>query len=248
MTRAERHEQVTALKRSGMTFKEIAAHLGVSFSTVTSAYYDPEGVKDRERKQRRSRPCVDCGKTVTNSGSEPPERCIACRKRFEREQRHWTRERLIAAVREFADRHGRAPKSTDWPAGPRPAVAQREFGSWNAMIEAAGFEPIPVGWKVPPSVHAARVAEAARLYAEGLSSIAIAGRMGCSPSAVNRWLAEAGVQMRKPWEWRARRFAWSCDFPACRECGGTDSPHGARGLCLRCYQRLRYQARRAVAA
>lgn len=158
VTRTERHEQVKALRAQGRTFKEIAAELGLATSTVTAAYYDPEGAKDKERKARRSRPCLDCGKTVKNSGSEPPERCLPCRKRHEHETRRWTPEALIAEVRRFHDQYGRPPRELDWnprpsniirrtnqwvPEGfwPSSSLAAREFGSWNRMIEAAGFRP-----------------------------------------------------------------------------------------------------------
>lgn len=57
----------------------------------------------------------------------------------------WTRERVIAAIQEWAREHGEPPRSLEWrratPAFPHDATVKRLFGSWNAAIAAAGFEP-----------------------------------------------------------------------------------------------------------
>lgn len=58
----------------------------------------------------------------------------------------WTREDCIEAVQAFHERHGYQPVSRE--AGshhhlPSWAIAKRLFGSWNAMIEAAGFVAYP---------------------------------------------------------------------------------------------------------
>jgi hypothetical protein len=58
----------------------------------------------------------------------------------------WTRESAIEAVQAFHEKHGYQPVSNE--AGrhhrlPSWIVAKRLFGSWNAMIEAAGYRPYP---------------------------------------------------------------------------------------------------------
>ena len=59
----------------------------------------------------------------------------------------WTREKVIAAIKTWAKRHGAPPKLSDWQGigrdAPHPSAPTvlRVFGSWNAGIEAAGFEP-----------------------------------------------------------------------------------------------------------
>lgn len=58
----------------------------------------------------------------------------------------WTREMAVSAVRDFAEEYGYQPVSNE--AGrhyglPSWATVIRLFGSWNAMIEAAGFTPYP---------------------------------------------------------------------------------------------------------
>lgn len=58
----------------------------------------------------------------------------------------WTREAAIRAVQRFAERKGYQPVSNE--AGrhnelPSWGTARRLFGSWNALVEAAGFRPYP---------------------------------------------------------------------------------------------------------
>lgn len=58
----------------------------------------------------------------------------------------WTRDAAIAAVNEFHKRHGYQPVSNEGGRHhglPSFGVAKRLFGSWNAMIQAAGFRPYP---------------------------------------------------------------------------------------------------------
>lgn len=59
----------------------------------------------------------------------------------------WTRERIIAALHEFAAEHGRAPFAKEWrvasPRYPNAQTVERRFGSWNAGLEAAGLETRP---------------------------------------------------------------------------------------------------------
>lgn len=67
---------------------------------------------------------------------------------------YWTEELIVAACREFHDKHGRIPKAGEWRDAafdhPTAHSVQRRFGSWNKMIAAAGFEPrragSPVVW------------------------------------------------------------------------------------------------------
>ena len=75
---------------------------------------------------------------------------------------YWTRERIIAAIQRWEKRTGKPPVVRDWrrsngvghgghmkvgKRGSRPCVAtvQREFGSWNAGLIAAGYEPRALG-------------------------------------------------------------------------------------------------------
>lgn len=57
------------------------------------------------------------------------------------------------SIRTWAAEHGRTPTTTDWtgadPTGRRPGYprVQREFGTWDAALRAAGFEARPWRWK-----------------------------------------------------------------------------------------------------
>lgn len=57
----------------------------------------------------------------------------------------WSRERVVAACRLFAERNERTPRTRDWlkphPEYPHTHLAIARFGSWNAMLAAAGFLP-----------------------------------------------------------------------------------------------------------
>lgn len=61
----------------------------------------------------------------------------------------WPRERIIAAMKEWAKRNGRPPTAPEWvqsgPDHPSVRSVQYQFGSWNAGIQAAGFEPMKPG-------------------------------------------------------------------------------------------------------
>lgn len=160
MTRLERHEQIKALRAEGLTFKEIAARLGIAYSTVWATYNDPTGDKDRIRKAKRSRPCVGCGKRVTNSGSEPPMRCRKCEHKRVGTLEHrremavvntgrtrWTDEQLLDALRSVAVDGGvtvNAYKAAYARAKrgslPSTALFTHRFGTWNTALEAAGLE------------------------------------------------------------------------------------------------------------
>ncbi len=58
----------------------------------------------------------------------------------------WTRAKLIAALRSSPDA---PPRVRDWDKAtsdhPTFGAVVREFGSWNAGVRAAGFEPRPSG-------------------------------------------------------------------------------------------------------
>lgn len=154
----DRKRRAYELRAQGLTQQEIAHALGVSRSSV-SAYLDPlHGEKTRQRRARYGRACVDCG-TLT-SGAEgrakAPERCAACQLAKQHNDRYWTRERIVDAIRLFAKRNGRAPVATDWLYGwhgiggdgyPYTTQVLRECGSWANAVEAAGFPRPYVGHK-----------------------------------------------------------------------------------------------------
>lgn len=155
---AEKVEKAARLREQGMTTVEIAARMGVALSTVKGYLFDPDGSKLKARKDSYRGVCKWCGGRT--SGSAGPGRaatkCGDCTRRKRGVERRWSCEQMIEAAQEFARRYGHPPAAADWNAG-HPSPAQRErfmadgwpnygavwraFGSWNAMIEAAGFPP-----------------------------------------------------------------------------------------------------------
>ncbi len=165
-------EQAVALRAEGLSYAAIAARLGVSGSTILR-WLNPDiaektRVQSREAKRRRTGACVDCG-TVTRYNGRPgtpvSERCPACAAiHVGQQQTIWTQDRIIDAIRTWADEHdGEPPAIPDWspnqarrlgddqratrfendPRFPWFSVVIYAFGSWNNAIRAAGFEPRP---------------------------------------------------------------------------------------------------------
>jgi hypothetical protein len=124
------------MRAAGLTHVEIAAELGVHRSVVGT--------------YMRAHLC-DCGQSYVVVGW----RCNGCANRRS-PTRRWTRKELVDALRRWAQLEGRAPTSTDWRSGeggcerwqreyPRwPSVNQveREFGSWNGALKAAGMPTV----------------------------------------------------------------------------------------------------------
>lgn len=66
----------------------------------------------------------------------------------------WSEPMIIEAIQAWAAEHGRAPLYKDWeragPTWPASSAAAHRFGSWNAAIRAAGFEPRHHGFRRRP--------------------------------------------------------------------------------------------------
>ena len=129
-------ERILAARRlavDGHALGAIADTLGVAKSTVHGYLNGSD--------------CPDCG--------GPLVRGAACRSCIPRRRPSWMRDDVLAALRRWHVRFGRAPASGEWgwTAGPRStwvaefprwpsaANAQTHFGSWNAAIAAAGIAP-----------------------------------------------------------------------------------------------------------
>lgn len=166
MTRAERYEQLKALRDKGMLLREIAAETGVAISTVHDVLSDPTGDAARERKRRAySFRCEGCGVECKPNGRKELEaRSGLCATCFGAQTRRRSRQWIIDSMHEWAHMFGAPPSAIDWnppfarshkycqwkaerhasTGRPWPSVAlvQSHYGSWNDGLRAAGFEPL----------------------------------------------------------------------------------------------------------
>lgn len=159
----ERVHLAQQMRAAGFLLREIGPHFGVSPKTASAWISDPDLTKQSERRARYARPCPDCGQPMDGSDgpSAGPASCLSCT----RQNNHASaRARVIEAMHEWNRRFGRPPMAADWNQGmatsgnypasrarraaatdydwPPVTAVQRLFGSWNAGVEAAGFEPL----------------------------------------------------------------------------------------------------------
>jgi transcriptional regulator with XRE-family HTH domain len=169
----ENVKRVQKLRAQGLLQREIAERTGLSRSTVSQALTDPTGEKERVRRRKRyGGTCIDCGGPTRYGGTRvPPKRCKPCERAFRhtdasREERTlWTRERILTAIKTWAEEYGEPPASQDWNPWacryelhdeeralraerlisegviPWMTLVVNRFGSWNAGLIAAGFKP-----------------------------------------------------------------------------------------------------------
>lgn len=139
------------LRAAGLTHREVAAELGLRPATVRNYLSDPDGSKDRARKDSYRQPCPECGRLMdgSNGVTGSPDRCYVC-EQADSSSRIWTRETIIAAIRRFAEVCGRPPTAPEFNVGspgyPSLASIYRSsanpnapFASWAEAVEAAGF-------------------------------------------------------------------------------------------------------------
>lgn len=152
MSRAEKAARAAELYAQGMTGARIAEIMGISQTYTYALLNDPDGTKERKRKRSYDKTCVDCGGRVSGTDpgkSSPVPRCSPCSRAWQHETRHWTPERVIAEIRARAV-DGVPPSARVVAPSGLLHMAQREFGTWNAAVAAAGFDPRPVGVRADP--------------------------------------------------------------------------------------------------
>ncbi len=139
----------------GLSIGQIADRLGRSPATVKAYFYDPTGEKARAVKARYVGVCRGCGAYTQprNGKGDAYPYCKACHPGAI--ERRWTRERVLAAMREWRERYGRLPSSYDWSRTharrrggdalarlakgewPAASVVSDRFETWGAARAAA---------------------------------------------------------------------------------------------------------------
>lgn len=171
-TIAERAVDVAVLRREGLTYAAIGARLGISPQYVGQLLRDPTGERERARKANYGGVCGSCGARTdgSNGRAKAPKLCAACAAAKQHAGRRWTREAVLAEIRRFYDLNGRKPNSSEWlrgnPHDGSPYVdvstVQREFGSWNNAIRAAGLPTDKPGKYIRTAETRRRMSEAQR--------------------------------------------------------------------------------------
>ncbi len=155
----ERQRAVTLARHyreaEGLSIAQIAGRLGRSPATIKAYFYDPTGEKARAVKARYSGVCRGCGAYTQprNGKGDAYAYCKACHPGAI--ERRWTRERVLAAMRDWRERFGRLPSSYDWSRTharrrggealarlaegewPAASVVTRLFGTWSAACAVA---------------------------------------------------------------------------------------------------------------
>lgn len=132
-----RHRLAAKLHSEGMTFEEIGRRLGVTRERVRQLVHKAHGnvaVGIARRHEIREKRLPTIQDVLRQAASN----------------RHWSKEKIIAALQRFASQHNRAPGAHEWltkrPAGcPSVHTVQRYFGTWAAGLAAAGLTSNPHG-------------------------------------------------------------------------------------------------------
>jgi AraC-like DNA-binding protein len=138
----------------GLSIAHIAARLACSPAAVKAYFYDPTGEKAKAVKARYHGVAAVVAPTRSraNGKSAAYAYCEACHPGAI--ERRWTRERGVAAMREWRARHGRLPSSYDWSR----THARRRGGEAFERLSEGQWPPASVVTAVCGSWPAARTA------------------------------------------------------------------------------------------
>lgn len=163
--RLELAEKVAELRARGLTYREVAAELGISRSYASELAADPDGLRAAARKDSYAGVCEECGARTDGSmgPGKAPSLCDVCSHQRQHDERKWTRKAVIDAIRRFVEANGRPPVSSEWIVTDfengyptRSAVYGPElhhpFRQWGDAIVAAGF-PRPRTGARPGDTH-----------------------------------------------------------------------------------------------
>ena len=185
----ELQEQARELYSQHLQIGQIADLLGPSKTTIRRWLFPEEAERQRrfsrEHKRRRAGSCAQCGAKIWYTSTL----CADCSIQQQRQARHWTQERVIEAIQNWAKLHGRPPAALDWmrrgedhPAATAIYGHGGVFPRWNDAIAAAGFTPRRTS--PGPGNSKWSKSEARKLREQGLTDVQIARLLGVSASAI----------------------------------------------------------------
>lgn len=204
----------------GRTWREIGERFGLSLKTVHDYYTHPSAESDHARREKYTGTCTNCGARTNNGGCAggPPALCARCNGvKMGRANKVWTRERIVAAIREWAEVHGEPPRSCDWnptaarllgrrvhPAyideperWPHKLTVMKTFGQpggWARAIREAGFTQRKQGETDAALLFPERMAQAVALVGSGLTQAETARQLGLTSTTVWRYMSLAREQ------------------------------------------------------
>jgi hypothetical protein len=160
-TRKQQAEAIEALAARGLGSEAIADRLGLARSTVNKYRRDPEGERERARRERYRGRCRGCGRPTRGSDGpgRAPEWCPEC---APARRRRWSDAQMLEAIRGWTRLTGAPPTLYDWspahaPTGhagaarylaerggwPNASSVARRFGSLRGAVKAAGIADTP---------------------------------------------------------------------------------------------------------
>src|SRR6201986_4716933 len=98
----------------GLSIRQIADRLGRSPATIKAYFYNLTGAKARAVKARYVGVCRGCGAYTQPRNGKGDAYADCGASHPDAIKPRWTRERVLAAMREWRGRHGRLPTSYDW--------------------------------------------------------------------------------------------------------------------------------------
>ena len=180
----ERVEYARRRREEGAAWKDIAAELGIALSTAHHWVADPGDARMKARRASYAGTCEMCGSRTdgSNGPGSAPSVCLGCIT--------WDRESVLAALDDFFHTYSRSPRVVDASPGviPFEATAKRLFGSWNAMLEAAGM-PLNIDRR------ASTQAEMEALLRAGKTPSEVADLFGWTTENVHQRLRTRGLSV-----------------------------------------------------
>jgi hypothetical protein len=163
-------------------------------------------------------------------------RASLARGRRQRRLAAWSDDEILAALQEWAERHGRSPNSYEWIAGspdrPGSLCVRRRFRSWDRAVKWAGLRPNPRRqfryWTDAEILHAMKTWSKRRGRAPTAKDWSALRHIGRAHGASHNTSARSGLRSLLPGSAATpRRPSWrTCNSPDPCRAGLLTVPRG----------------------